>query len=584
GTQGNSPVQLTDNNRGSTTYPDVEDVNRDNTMNTIDAYYEFTVNIEPNMQEGQNYVTNVMETTASLTGYGPNGETTTPARWIQFKIPITEGDPIGGISDLRSVRFMGMFLTRFSEDITLRFGSLDSVRSAWRRCTYPLHPAEDNETDLRDKTAFDVNTVNVQENANRYPIPYVPPPGVAREQLYQNNTLITQNEQSLSLRVYSANGGFSGGLEPNDSRAVFKSVNVDMRQYKKMKMFLHAEALPLLSATNPNGETNPLQDDQMVAFIRFGNDFTQNFYQVEIPLKVTPEGAVIDTDIWPEANDMEVELALLTKLKILAMSANLDEIPTSDNGIYYKDASELGGSSSNLRIGIKGNPNFGYVRTLMLGVKNISNSEVSGEVWCNDLRLAEMATLSATGNMNTIGFGGLEDTPNQRSREDRYQYNIVSTLQLGKLLPKKWGMQIPFNYSIGEEFITPEYDPYYQDIRMDQYLDVVNDAQERENIKQRAIDYTKIKSINFIGVRKDRAPEQKQRIYDPENLTVSYSYTQTDHHDYEVEEMFDQQVQTAVNYNYNFQNKPVEPFKNNAFMKKSGYWKLLQDFNFNYLP
>src|SRR5690606_29121690 len=177
--------------------------------------------------------------------------------------------------------------------------------------------------------------------------------------------------------------------------------------------------------TNPNGETQPLQDDQMVAFIRFGNDFTQNFYQVEIPLKVTPEGAVIDTDIWPEANNMEVELALLTKLKILAMSANLDEIPTSDNGIFYKDAAELGGSSSNLRVGIKGNPNFGYVRTLMLGVKNTSSREIRGEVGFNELRLAEMdnrggmaatmsvdanvadfATVSATGNMNTIGFGG----------------------------------------------------------------------------------------------------------------------------------------------------------------------------------
>jgi cell surface protein SprA len=30
-----------------------------------------------------------------------------------------------------------------------------------------------------------------------------------------------------------------------------------------------------------------LRDNQMVGFIRFGNDFTQNFYQIEIPLKVT---------------------------------------------------------------------------------------------------------------------------------------------------------------------------------------------------------------------------------------------------------------------------------------------------------
>jgi cell surface protein SprA len=47
------------------------------------------------------------------------------------------------------------------------------------------------------------------------PVNYIIPPGV-QEQLYNNNTLINQNEQSLSLRV-------SGdGLEPEDSRAVLR--------------------------------------------------------------------------------------------------------------------------------------------------------------------------------------------------------------------------------------------------------------------------------------------------------------------------------------------------------------------------
>ena len=605
GTQGNSPVSISDNDRGNTTHPDVEDVNRDNTMNTIDAYYEYTINIRPNMQEGQDYVTNILNTTASLQGQGPNGETTTPVRWIQFKVPITEGEAKGGgISDLRSIRFMRLFLTGFSEEVTLRFGSLDLVRSDWRRYTYSLDPIEDNATDLLDNTAFDVQTVNVQENGDRSPIRYITPPGVQREQLYQNNTLINQNEQSLSMRISSADGTYNGGLEPGDSRAVFKQVNVDMRQYKKLKMFLHAEALPIISAENPDGETSPLQDDQMMAFIRFGNDFSQNFYQVEIPLKVTPEGAIIDTDVWPEANNMDISLDLLTKLKILAMSADMSNLPP--DGIFYKDVSdpEIGGAAdSNMRIGIKGNPNFGYVRTLMLGVKNnTENSHIRGEVWFNELRLAEMdnrggmaATLSmdtnfadfanftATGNMNTIGFGGIEDKPVERSREDRYQYNIVSSFQLGKLLPNNWRVRLPFSYSFGEEFITPEYDPYYQDIRLEQYLDHAP-ASEQDNIRDRAIEYTKIKSINFIGVKKDRAPEQKPQVYDPENITLSYSYTQTNHHDYEVEDLLDQQVQTTADYSYNFEAKPVEPFKNSETMKKSKYWKLLQDFNFNYLP
>src|SRR5690606_29199731 len=137
-------------------------------------------------------------------------------------------------------------------------------------------------------------------------------------------------------------------------------------------------------------------------------------------------------------------------------------------------------------------------------VKNVSTSNVRGEVWFNELRLAEMdnrggmaatvsmdanfadfANFTAAGNMNTIGFGGIEDKPTQRSREDRYQYNIVSSFQLGKLLPVNWRVRLPFSYSIGEEFITPEYDPYYQDIRLEQYLDGITDQAERENVKER---------------------------------------------------------------------------------------------------
>jgi cell surface protein SprA len=50
-------------------------------------------------------------------------------------------------------------------------------------------------------------------------------PGCAREQLFNNNTLINQNEQSLFTCFWC-------GLEPGDSRAVFKNVSIDMRQLK----------------------------------------------------------------------------------------------------------------------------------------------------------------------------------------------------------------------------------------------------------------------------------------------------------------------------------------------------------------
>ena len=590
GVDGNSDVDINSGNRGSSAEPDIEDINKDNTMNTINAYYEYSVDVKPNMAVGQNYITDIRNTVVTL----DNG-TVTDARWIQFKIPVSQPEnTIGNISDFRSIRFMRMFMTGFSNEVTVRFGALDLVRGDWRRYTSTLDPNDVNVLD--DGTNLDVLAVNLQENNDRCPVNYIVPPGVQQEQLYNNNTVINQNEQSLSLRI-------SGdGLEPEDSRAVFKNVSVDMRQFKKLKMFLHAESLP--------GEI-ALVDDQMIGFIRFGNDFTQNFYQIEIPLKVTVPSstrgsnctALSAEEVWPADNEIDLSLASLTAMKI--------NKPKDALNIYYPDDDtsiagdpDLRDGNAKLRLGIRGNPNFGLVRNLMLGVKSDkTHQDTKGEVWFNELRVADMdnskgmaavlnvdtnladfANVSATGRTSTVGFGALEEGPNERSREDVQQYNIVANLSLGKLLPPKWRITLPFNYAIGEEIITPEYDPFNQDIKLKQLLEYTANTAERENIKSRAEDYTKRKSINFIGVRKERGEEQKQHVYDPENFTFSQSFNEVERHDFEIEDFVDQQANTAIDYGFSFQPKTIEPFKKTKFMKKSSYWKLLSDFNFNYLP
>lgn len=600
GTEGNSPVNVSDANRGATVIPDVEDINRDNTMNTIDAYYKFSVDIKPNMVVGDKYVADVQETSSEVL---PNGRTL-PARWIQIKIPIKEvvaANIENGISDFRSIRFMRMFLSGFTDKVTLRFGTLDLIRGEWRRYTSSLQnpntapPLVVNDDPNDDPTGFDVVGVNLQDNSNRSPIRYVMPPGVQREQLYNNNTVLNQNEQSLALRVYDKNDVHSEtyGLEPGDARAAFKNVSVDMRQYKKLKMFLHAEALPKQTLT----------DGQLSGFIRFGNDFTDNFYQIEVPLKVTREGDNSPEQVWPAENEIDIATSVLTALKVKKISG---EGTTPDaNGIMFIDATQLDPSAkAGMKVGIKGNPNFGQVRTLMVGVRNRGESGYGrGEVWFNELRLAELenaggmaaiasldtnmadlATLSATGRMSTIGFGSIEQRPNERSREDVKQYDIVTNVNVGKLLPKKWGMNIPFNYAVGEQIITPEYDPFYQDIKLKQLIDVTQDQAKKDFYRDRAIDYTKRKSFNLIGVRKDRGEKQKQHFYDPENLTLSYSFTEVEHHDPNIENAVDQQLRTSADYTYTFKAKPIEPFKKVKYFSKSNYWKLLSDFNFNYLP
>lgn len=287
-------------------------------------------------------------------------------------------------------------------------------------------------------------------------------------------------------------------------------------------MFVHAEAIP----TDPGS----IEDNELMGFVRFGNDFTDNFYQVEKPLSKTQFGDNSQGGVWPEANNIDISLELITRMKILAMSHvyNVGEIYYPDDDVNVTD----GDGDPNLRLGIRGNPNFGLVRTLMLGVKNQTNvlntpqhplnpKRLKGEVWFNELRLAGMdnkggmaavasmdanladfANISATGKMSTIGFGTLEQGPNERSREDVLQYNIVTNLSLGKLLPKKWGVNLPFNYGIGEEFITPKYDPFNQDIELKQLIDETADEAEKRNIRNRAMDYTKRKKYKLYWCKK----------------------------------------------------------------------------------
>lgn len=582
GTQGNSPAVITNTDRGSTSLPDVEDINRDNSMNTIDSYFEYNIDIFPGMDSNNSdYITDIKEINVTL----QNNEVI-PVRWVQFKVPISEpDDAVNGISDFRSIRFMRMFLSEFEEDIILRFGDLDLIRGDYRR--YQLALDADAQNPEGSNTLFENFTVSVEENENRLPIPYVLPPGVYREQLNNNNNIIRENEQSLSLRVC--------GLDPEDGRAVYKNFNIDMRQYKNLEMFIHTESVE---------NEGMLSDGDMVAFVRLGNDLSQNYYEVQIPLNQTSFGSTSPEDIWPLANRLLLPFELLQKVKTLALG-DPNNIP---NEISYYMQSELNpdftsGAENELRIGIKGNPSFGNVRTIMLGIRNSTTNEICGETWFDELRmteldneggwaavasmdvnLADFATVSASGSKSTVGFGSIEQGPNQRSLEDIKEYGVVTNFNLGQLLPQKWGIQLPFNYGRSEELITPKYDEEFQDIELQTRIDDEQDPAKSSEIKEQSEDYTKRQSVNFIGVRKNRVGNEKSKVYDIENFTFSYSYNQVDHRSFEVEKSLDQNVRLGGTYNYNFVPKTVEPFKKNDSIFRSKYLQLLKDFNFNYLP
>jgi cell surface protein SprA len=595
GLEGNSPDNLSDTDRGSTTFPDVEDVNRDNTMNTIDSYFEYKMNITP---ASLNLSTNeFIVDSKTVTRFLPDGSDIV-VNWYQFRIPVTvplstyddasipEYSRVGGITDFRSIRFARLYLNQFNAQTTMRFGTFDLVRSDWRRYTRDLADSSQPQSDAE----FNVGVVSAQVNDGNY----ISPPGVVPEQVNNNNTIIDQNEQALVVGVCD--------LPVADSRAVFKNIDVDMRQYKKIRMFIHAES-------NQDSGT-VLGNNEMVGFIRMGNDLTQNYYQIEIPLSVSSINPASADGYWPEVNEINLPLELLQQIKALGISnATLSDPNATFYDVIDNAAVPITGTefqnyvSGQQRIAIKGNPNFGAIRTLMVGVKNASNGTICGDAWFNELRLsdldneggwaavlsvdtnfADFANISATGRMSTAGFGAIDQGPQQRSREDVKQYDFVTNVNLGQLLPKNWGIQVPFNYGQGVEVITPEYDEQYKDIPLQTRLDNAANEEERSNIREQSEDYTKRQSINFIGVKKNRTGEAKPQPYDIENFTFNYSYNKEFHRDFEIERSENKQLRTGVNYAYSFQPKSIEPFKKNDSLFTGKYWKLLKEFNFNPLP
>ncbi|SHJ59306.1 T9SS outer membrane translocon Sov/SprA [Pseudozobellia thermophila] len=586
--QGNSPVQVTDDNRGSTTLPDVEDIDRDLTMNTVNSYYEYRIPIKPNTTINDLYVTDIRDSLELSGARIPDGSTVR-TRWIQYKVPLSQfTDAIGGIADFRSISSMRMYLTGFDSEVLLRFATLDLVRGDWRTYTKTLDDDDPNVDD--DATIVDVSAVNIEENENRSPIPYVLPPGVVREQLNNNNTIVQQNEQSLSLVIED--------LEPEDSRGVFKNIDIDVRQYEKLKMFMHAEKI---QESDTYDVEHPL-----VGFLRIGTDFTENFYQLELPLEFTPFNSVSEEAIWPDNNEMEVVLADLNKVKsVWITGSDLTEIryfEVVDGEVVPVDefAPRTPGT---LRIGIKGNPSLGSIRSMMVGVKNASSLPARGEVWFNELRLAgldneggwaavaavdaniaDFASVSATGSTSTSGFGSIDQMPTERSREDAISYDLVTNVNIGQLLPPKWGVQIPFNYGISEELITPEFDPVYDDLKLEDRIAAAESEQAADDIRTQAEEYTKRTSLNLIGVRKDRGEEADANFYDIENFTFNYSYNETNHRDFEIAALEDKNVTTGFVYNHNFDPLEVAPFAKNDSLFTGQYLQWLKELNLNLLP
>lgn len=593
GTEGNSKTSAQSaalglDNSASTSFPDVEDINRDNTMTVADEYFQYRVSLRPDdiKNIGVNYVANIVPATVKLAD-GTNSD----VNWIQFKIPVRDlaREAKGGVQDLKSVRFIRMYLSDFEDDVVLRFARLQLVRSDWRQYNAEKDPNKililPNATLTSDVSTLDVSTVSIEENGKSGNVNYVIPPGITRELDYNNVQYTTQmNEQSLALTVK--------GLASGYGRAAFKNSTADFRAYKRLKLFIHAEQHP------EDVTTVPIVDNDLNAFIRFGADNQDNYYEYRVPLKVTNKGATDPAEVWPDQNSIDVALEEFQKVKIKRNNA-IDALTGQPWDITkpYTDPEFP-------RITIAGQPDMSNVQVYMLGIWNpvINSAAKSAVIWFDELRLSEpvlnsgwaavgrlnakladLGNVAIAGNKSTSGFGSVNQRLAERSRNDLVGIDISSNIELGKFFPLGMGIKMPMYVGYSQKVSTPQYDPRNPDLELKTVLEN-SPKSVQDSILHRVEDYTTNSSINFTNVRKVKTnPSSKNHLWDIENLNATYAFTQYYHRDLNVENRLDKTYRVGLGYNFSNQPKVYTPLSKAKFLKSKSLG-FVRDFNFSLMP
>ncbi|RZL33525.1 MAG: cell surface protein SprA, partial [Pedobacter sp.] len=347
-----------------------------------------------------------------------------------------------------------------------------------------------------------------------------------------------------------------------------------------------------------------LNDGDVSAFLRIGTDNQDNYYEYNIPLKITMPGTSDPDAIWPEANRMDIDLTLFQNAKL---ARNVAKQP---NGQPWPINVPFTYSDGVRTIIVKGQPDMSKVRIYMLGVKNPLRNLANPEgddgldknvlVWFNELRLtefderggwaatarlnlklADFADVNISGSKSTIGFGSIDSRVSERNRADNVLLDVSSAVELGKFLPQKSGVKIPMFVSYSKQVATPQFNPKTPDIELKNALDQAT-KEQKDSILNFSQDYTVRRGINFTNVRKERTNNTKPvRLWDIENFSASYAYTQYDHRDFINQSSIQNNYRGSLQYSYSKESKSYAPFEK---IIKSNMLSILKDFNFSILP
>ena len=419
-------------------YPDTEDLDRSGFLDKTDAYFTKTFPLDPEVftEEEEDYLAGETEKDGMYTG------------WRLYRIPLIHFENINTV-EWNEIRSLRLVWTGVENENTLQIAKMELVGNEWQE----LGIAPDSSSTFDQTGAdsvFSIAIVNTEDNAD-----YIPPKGVKGE--YDPINEIQSKEQSLVLKFSNLEGGYKAAAK----KTLYRNSGNSYLIYDRMKMYMYGTSLGHISD----------EETDIYFFLRFG--LGDDYYEITQPVF---EG-------WDEKegrNSIDLDLSWLTKLK-LQSEENIQKYRATDvfqdsAGVRKYSFTGEDGLPTGKEIILQGSPSLSRIQYFTVGITNVSNNPISGDVWIDELRLsgvkkdkgiamrvqskfnlADLGNTTLSYSRKDADFHILQQRLGSNSTTEDLRLN--ATLQLQKLLPKFLGISIPLNGSYSNTVNRPKYFP-----------------------------------------------------------------------------------------------------------------------------
>lgn len=524
---------------GISRIPNTEDLNLDGSLNTLESFYRYEIPLDPaQLRQHPFFVEEIFN--PAIEG---------ASTWFVVRVPVRSEDrmAVGGIDGFRDVEAVRMWTDGHEKPFTMRFAKLELVGSQWLQAEAvtgstpvqgPLAPPSSGTLEgggIRPNVF--IAAINTDENPTRYRVPNGAIRSFTRNP--SSGQLIPNREQALVMRAEN--------LAVGTQAAVFKPYTrpIDLTRYENMRMFVHAEGFE--------------PEDDVRVFLRIGANESDDYYEIEQPLRAWPElgqtlqdyasfsEAQLADSLWQtnvpfadgqggirygDRNSINVVFAALNVLKVerdLARDpANADapfplNVPYERTVASFAEAAFGNFAPPGAVIRIRGTPSIQSINSVVMGVRRptVSGAQaVEAEVWFNELRvsgyaeesgwsayartalrLADLADINARFARQTDGFGSLDSGLGSRSFQSEQGFQVSGNVNLHKVLPERYGWQFPLSVTYQERTTTPRFSPRRGDITVEQELEQIRQdesltAEERDRALRDTREAAETASVN----------------------------------------------------------------------------------------